>query len=262
MLLGRMAVAALLLVSAMGHAQEREGTATGYLVTDQGNRIELHHARARRVDDAAHGNPDQRRIEVLLTERPIAPEIFEDRSDTTLDTLARQGGARGLLITIDPAERNGFGYTELEPLSQDRGSLLFGSTSSSEGVWDRLEIGGPRASGAYSSTDPQRRRPQAEFTFDAPITEDRLERILTGAEASRSELVPLAIAQLEQTLATLPPEQADFRPMLTNLMPLVRTPLRIVLRRNTAELLAGEENSVFTFRFARENGRWRVLPAG
>jgi hypothetical protein len=217
-----------------------------------------------RLDDAVKGQPDEQRLRVLLTDRPVAAEIFEGRAATSVQSLARRGELHGLLIEFDPDERDGLSYTELAREADPQTTLRFGSISNSEGVWQRLDIAGNRVSGAFNARSRRAEddEPQldAAFTFDAPVIEDPLQRILTGSEASASELVPLAIAHLEAGLARMTAQEREaFTPMVRDFITAARTPTRVVLRERSALLVVGDSESWIEIEFVRENGAWRAL---
>ena len=264
--IGTLAGAFLLMIVSMAPAmsQPAAGTASGHVVLEGGERVEIRHVQAMRVDDAVRGEPNERRLSVLLSDRPVAPEIFENRATTSIDALARRGEVRGLLIRFDPNDREGFSYTELMPSPSPQTSLRFGSISSSEGVWQRLDLAGGRVSGAFDGRAGRAadEAPQldAAFAFDAAIVEDPLHRILTGSEAAASELVPLGIAHLEAGLGRMSAQEREtFEPMVRNLLSAVRTPLRVVLRERTAILVVGDGESWVELEFVRENSGWRAL---
>ncbi len=277
----RLSVAAalwLLAWAAPAAAHAPGGTATGYYVDRNGERIELRHARAVLVDEATSGRPREGEVHLLLTERPAPADALDDNGNPRRAIeLADRGELRGVMIEFDARDGDELRVFELDRLREEFDGRS--RTIDAERVWREFSLG-PSRFAARLDTGPTREstaNPEAAFAFDAPLDHDPMVRILTGAEARDSEFVRTAVAVHDALLrgdldtarrlstravavraAPDRPLNAAERQFLQDILAEMRTPTRIVVRRRSATLVAGDETSSLSLNFALEDGQWRV----
>lgn len=278
MRLARIAALSLLVLAAPGAAQAPAGTATGYYVNRDGERIELRHARAVLIDEATSGRPQEGEVHVLLTERPAPADALDDdgHSRRAIE-LADRGELRGVLLEFDTRAHDELRVFELRRLREEFDGRS--RTIDAERVWRAFSLG-PSRFAARLDTGPDSEgsgNPTAAFAFDAPLDHDPVVRILTGAEARDSEFARTAAAVhdalLRGDLATarrLSTRAVAARPVpdralnaaerqfLQDILAEMRSPTRIVVRQRSATLVAGDESSSLSLNFALEDGQWRV----
>lgn len=267
----------LLLAPAGSEAAEPAGTASGYYLSESGERIEFRHALAVRTDEADQGRPETSLVRLLLSDRPLPAEVSRDDIRTAARGMAERGEMRGLMIEFDPADRSRMHVAELDVEASRFGSFLSSRGDSGE-LWKRLSTDGGRLAGEYEAqADDFWSTREAAFAFDTPVSYDPVETILTGADARGSEFVSIAVRRLEALLAndldaaaalTARPaaprpipsaeQMAAMREFLVETAAMARNPTRIVVRRDTAMIVSGDDSARFRFELVREDGEWKM----
>ena len=196
------AALSLLVLGAPAAAQSPAGTASGYYVNRHGDRIELRHARAVIIDEAAAGRPNELKVHVLLTETPAPAEALDSNGNTNpAIELADRGALRGVVLEFDARARNELSIFELDRPREEWDGR--GRSMDAAGLWREFNLGSSRFAARLESRAGQaqsRGNPEAAFSFDAPLDYDPVVRILTGAEARDSEFVRTAAAVHEALL--------------------------------------------------------------
>ncbi len=264
---------------AIAAAQPPAGSASGYYVNRHGDRIELRHARAVMVDEAASGRAQHVELHVLLTETAAPTDWFGPNGiSTSVVELAERGGLRGVLLEFEGRNRDELRVRELDRPRDDFDPS--GRSMDAEGLWREFSLGSTRIAGRLESRGDEmqsRGNPEAAFAFDAPLDYDPVVRILAGDEARDSEFVRTAVtvheallrgdldAALRLSTRAIAARQVPNRPLnaaerqfLEELVAAIRTPTRIVVRQRRATLVVGDESGHLWLDFALEDGQWRV----
>lgn len=229
------------------------GAATGRYKDDALD-ITFSHAIALAMDNAEGLLDSASELRVLLTDREVPLSVLCGHAFPPVWYMAKEGEVRGLLLTFDPTKRDGMVVTVMaEPEPGD--SLANISLSNSAGLWERLEISPTRVMGELKEDVSE----AARFRFSAPVFTNAVEADLKGPAAAASEPVKVLIARAEAilkgdmaTAAALSTEASaarmaevspEFRAMLAKALPeivaLLRTAKRVIVRRETAMVMLG-----------------------
>ena len=168
--------------------------------------------------------------------------------------MARSGAVRGLLLTVDPADREGLQATILT-VPEAGYSLATTTFSNSAGIWARLDVSATRLSGELKPDVSE----HMAFSFSAPVFTDEVQADLRGPAAAASEPVRTLVARAEamgrgdieaacalstpesaEGLRAMPPEIVKTLPrMVPQLVRRLRSTRRVVIRRATAVVVLG-----------------------
>lgn len=229
------------------------GTAWGRYKDDEID-VSFSHAIALEMDNTEGLLDSPKELRVLLTDRELPASVLYGQAFPPVWYLAREGQTRGLLLTFDPARRDGMVMTVLAK-PEPGYSLANISLSNSEGLWSRLEISPTRVVGELKPEASEK----AQLRFSAPVFTNPVEADLKGPAAAASEPVKVLIARAEAIskgdmaaaaalsteasaarMTDVPPE---FRKMLAKELPKLiarlKTVRRVVIRRETAVVMLG-----------------------
>ena len=184
------------------------GQAKGVLrVGDE--RIELSHAHAHFHDNAEGILDRPKELRIVVADSAVSVGELSGTKFLPIEERAKQGGIKGVLIVLDPADPNKLNVTYLYP--PEGGFSLMNQTLSTGGkdLWTRFDFDPQRVIGVLAEgdlegpDDPGARFPMRAFSVDfsapvlneAPVTAD-----LKGKEAKQS---PQAEALRQRTQAML-----------------------------------------------------------
>ncbi|MBI5095215.1 MAG: hypothetical protein HZB26_22625 [Candidatus Hydrogenedentes bacterium] len=151
--------------------------------------------------DNEEGMLDGPELRMLLADREVDSGLLKGIALDQLDTMAREGKVRGLILRVDPKKepREVHGTLLIAPASA-QASLPFFTQSGSETSIKKLEIKDGKASVEldYASTGDSAFEDMPKFeyklAFTAPIRpNDKITARLTGAEAVKSPQAKVAM---------------------------------------------------------------------
>lgn len=243
------------------------GVASGRYSAD-GLDIAVSHAIALRQDNAEGLLTDGPEMRVVVSDVEVLPEALHGVAFLPVETMARDGKVRGLLLRFDPADRNALRVTLLAKPADPATSLATITITNSQGVWRKLLTSDTRISGVIE-------RDTLALDFSAPVFNDKVTADLKGPAAKGSEFAALLAARAQALgrgdfagmkrmstrrsaamLDALPPEYLPaMRGEAAAMLAEYRTITRIVVRGDTAVALLPDGSWVS---FAREDGSWKV----
>ena len=140
---GRCVAASLLCAFAAAAVAADPASARGSM-TIAGERIALMHAAAVERDNAEGLLDSPNELRIALTDRELSPEMLWGIAFLPATTMASEGKLRGLLIRVDPANRNRAVVTLLAQPRQPGESLANVTIESSAGARPALKVGSVR----------------------------------------------------------------------------------------------------------------------
>lgn len=222
---------------------------------DEGVDFKLTHAIALAVDNAEGFLDYDKGLRILLSDREVPVSAICGLAFPPVWGMARDGKLEGLLLRIDPADRTALVATIL---TRPEAGYSLGTTtvSNSEGLWERLEVSPTRVVGELRNDASSR----MIFEFSAPIFTNAIEADLKGPAAAASEPVKVLLARAEaigrrdfkaaaalstpdaaNSFDTIPPEVLkDIAKLSGELTRRLKSPKRVVIRRETAAVMLGE----------------------
>ena len=245
------------------------GTASGRYADGETD-LTFSHAIALELDNAEGFRQSAREYRVLLSDRDVPIGALYGLAFPPVWSMAKKGEVRGLLLSIDPEDRNSAVVTVFAP-PEPGYSFTTWTLTNSEGVWERLDSSATRITGALREGVSERMTLQ----FSAPVFTDAVEADLKGAAARASEPVKVLLARAEAmrrgdmaaaAALSTPSAAENFRDappellkmalrMAAELTRRLKAADRVVIRRETAavRLGEGEWGSV-----ARVDGVWKA----
>ena len=229
------------------------GTAAGRYKDDDVE-VGFSHAIALEMDNTEGLLDSPRELRVLLTDKDLPISVLCGHAFPPVWFLAKEGQARGLLLTFDPVKRDSMTMTVLAQ-PEPGYSLANISLSSSEGLWSRLEVGPTRVVGELKPDASGK----AQLRFSAPVFTNAVEADLKGPAAATSEPVKVLVARAdaiskgdmaaaaalstEASTARMGDVPPEFRKMLAKELPKLISRLkstrRVVIRRETSIVMLG-----------------------
>jgi hypothetical protein len=265
------ALAAVLTLATAGPALAIDpGVASGHYLAEDLKVPKLAHAVALSLDNAEGQLDHPTELRILLSEEEVPPAALAGLHFTPAHFMAQSGALHGLLLRLDPTDRNSVYVTVLAKPDDPRQSFTTLTLSNTEGVWKRLEVNATRAAGELKANDTF----DVAASFSSPVFTNPVQQDLKGPAAQASEPVKVLIARYEalakgdmvaaaalstkgaaERMAALPPEvMRGARAELPGLVKQLRAAKRVVIRRDTAAVDVGDG----WYGLALENGAWKA----
>ena len=158
-------------------------------VTIGGERIAITHALAVQRDNAEGLLESANELRIALTDRELTPEQLWGIAFLPVTTLANDGKVRGLLIRLDPANRNRAVVTVLaRPRAGE--TLANVTLESTAGALPAVKLADGRASGSVERSLAGEPATAVAVTFSAPVLQEaKVTEDLRGAAAQASPQV-------------------------------------------------------------------------
>ena len=245
-------------------------------------RIAITHAVAVQRDNAEGLLDAPNELRIALTDRELAPEQLWGIAFLPVTTLASDGKVRGVLIRVDPANRNRALLTMLTKPRQPGESLANITLESSAGALPALKVADGRVSGSIERAPSGEPPTSISVTFSAPVLhEPKVSEDLRGAAvqgspqmktlaasaralsqgdlAAHGKLSTAGARERQQQMFAQGPKGAELTKMLKQAGDEMRSELakaqRVVVRGNRAVVLLGAGS----FRtLALEDGAWKI----
>jgi len=185
----RNAATALLVALATSSNAADPASARG-TATIAGERVTIAHAVAVQRDNAEGLLDSPNELRIALTDRELAPEQLRGIVFLPATTLAIDGKVRGLLVRVDPANRNRANVTVLAKPLQAGASLANVTLEATSGALPSVKITEDRVVGSIERSLPGEPPVAVAVTFSAPVLrEPKVTEDLRGAAAQASAQV-------------------------------------------------------------------------
>jgi hypothetical protein len=170
------------------------GFAKGYLKID-GETITLTHAYAMQNENE-EGVLEQAELRILLTDREVSQTLLSGPFLESLQSLARKGGVRGVLLKLDARKllkAPVYGTLLVAPKNPQE-SFLFFTISSEDGSFEKLEQANNRVVGKTHYQFKMENSFEYDVSLSAPLFRDEVTARLTGAQALNSPHIQALLA--------------------------------------------------------------------